>query len=180
MVDWYHRLLTATARRRLLVDLHGAYHPTGLTRTYPHFVTQEGVLGAEYNKWSRRITATHNVTLPYTRMLLGPMDYTPGGFRNDTPQAFEPRFILPTVMTTRAHGLAMFVVYESPLTVVADTPDAYRDQPETAFIAQTRFLSGDIGQSIVLARRKGGDWYLGAMTNEQGRKVRVPLSFLGE
>jgi len=187
MVDWYHRLLAATARRQLLVDLHGAYHPTGLTRTYPHFLTQEGVLGAEYNKWSRRITATHNVTLPYTRMLLGPMDYTPGGFRNVTPQAFEPRFILPSVMTTRAHGLAMFVVYESPLTVVADTPDAYRGQPETAFISQvpttwdeTRFLSGEIGQSIVLARRKGADWYIGAMTNEDGRRARVPLAFLGE
>jgi alpha-glucosidase len=187
MVDWFHRLLTATAKRRLLVDLHGAYHPTGLTRTYPHFLTQEGVLGAEYNKWSRRITATHNVTLPYTRMLLGPIDYTPGGFRNVAPADFAPQFILPKVMTTRAHGLAMFVVYESPLTVVADTPDAYRGQPETAFISQvpttwdeTRFLSGEIGQSIVLARRKGDDWYVGAMTNEQGRKVRVPLGFLGE
>ncbi|MGZ9098789.1 MAG: glycoside hydrolase family 97 protein [Brevundimonas sp.] len=186
MVDWYHRLLSQAAEHRLLVDLHGAYHPTGLTRTYPNFVTQEGVLGAEYNKWSARVTASHNVTLPYTRMLVGPMDYTPGGFRNVAPEAFSSRFILPTVMTTRAHGLAMFVVYESPLTVVADTPDAYRDQPETAFIAgvpttwdETRFLDGEIGQSIVLARRKGGDWYLGAMTNEQGRRVSVPLAFLG-
>lgn len=187
MVDWYHRLLSQAAEHRLLIDLHGAYHPTGLTRTYPNFVTQEGVLGAEYNKWSSRVTASHNVTLPYTRMLLGPMDYTPGGFRNVAQDAFSSRFVLPTVMTTRAHGLAMFVVYESPLTVVADTPDAYRDQPETAFIAgvpttwdETRFLDGEIGQSIVLARRKGGDWYLGAMTNEQGRRVRVPLGFLGE
>ncbi|RZJ20862.1 MAG: glycoside hydrolase family 97 protein, partial [Brevundimonas sp.] len=161
-------------------------HPTGLARTYPNFLTQEGVLGAEYNKWSSRVTATHNVTLPYTRMLVGPIDYTPGGFRNVTPEAFQHRFLLPTVMTTRAHGLAMFVVYDSPLTVVADTPDAYAGQPETTFIAQvptvwdeTRFISGEIGQSVVLARRSGRDWYIGAMTNEDGRTVAVPLDFLG-
>ena len=89
-------------------------------------------------------------------------------------------------MTTRAHGLAMFVVYESPLQTVADTPDAYAGQPETAFIAQvpttwdeTRFIDGEIGQSIVLARRKGRDWYVGAMTNAEGRTVSLPLDFLG-
>jgi len=119
-------------------------------------------------------------------MLVGPMDYTPGGFRNQTPETFQWRFFLPTVMTTRAHGLAMFVVYESPLQTVADTPDAYAGQPETAFIGQvpttwdeTRFLSGEIGQSIVLARRKGRDWYVGAMTNADGRAVSLPLDFLG-
>lgn len=186
MVDWYHRLLSQAAARHLMVNLHGAFHPTGLTRTYPNYVTQEGVLGAENNKWSRRITAGHNVTLAYTRMLLGPMDYTPGGFDNQTPETFRDRFLLPTVMTTRAHGLAMFVVYESPLQTVADTPDAYAGQPETAFIGQvpttwdeTRFLSGEIGQSIVLARRKGRDWYVGAMTDETGRTVSLPLDFLG-
>ena len=186
MVDWFHRLLSQAAEHRLLVDLHGAYHPTGLTRTWPNFLTQEGVLGAEYNKWSSRITATHNVTLPYTRMLIGPMDYTPGGFRNVAPEDFQSRFILPTVMTTRAHGLAMFVIYDSPLTVVADTPDAYAGQPEMAFISavpttwdETRFIAGEIGQSIVLARRKGRDWYVGAMTNEEARRVSVPLEFLG-
>lgn len=186
MVDWYHRLLSQAGRRHLMVNLHGAFHPVGLTRTYPNFITQEGVLGAENNKWSSRITAGHNVTLAYTRMLVGPMDYTPGGFRNQTPETFSWRFLLPTVMTTRAHGLAMFVVYESPLQTVADTPDAYAGQPETAFISQvpttwdeTRFLSGEIGQSIVLARRKGRDWYVGAMTNADERTVTLPLDFLG-
>jgi len=186
IVDWYHRLLEQAARRHLMVNLHGAFHPAGMTRTYPNFITQEGVLGAENNKWSSRITADHNVTLAYTRMLVGPMDYTPGGFRNQTPETFQWRFFLPTVMTTRAHGLAMFVVYESPLQTVADTPDAYAGQPETAFIGQvpttwdeTRFLSGEIGQSIVLARRKGRDWYVGAMTNADGRAVSLPLDFLG-
>jgi len=186
MVHYYHRLLTKAGEHRLMVDLHGAYHPTGLIRTYPHYLTQEGVLGAEYNKWSRRITATHNVTLPYTRMLLGPMDYTPGGFRNVPPDAFKPRNDLPFVQTTRGQALAMYVVYDSPFGLVSDSPDTYRDSPAGLdFVSaapttwdETRFISGEIGQSIVLARRKGADWWIGAMTNEAGRTVKVPLDFL--
>ena len=186
MVGFYHRLLRAAARHHLLVDLHGAYRPTGLIRTFPNFLTQEGVLGAEYNKWSRRITARHNVTLPFTRMLLGPMDYTPGGFRNVAPADFSPRNIDPMVMTTRAHGLAMYVVYDSPFQSVADSPDAYRGQAGFDFIRavpaawdETRFLSGRIGEHVVIARRSGRDWYVGAMTNEEQRQIQVPLDFLG-
>ena len=85
MIDYYHKLMRKAAEHKLLVDMHGAYPPTGLNRTYPNYLTQEGIMGAEYNKWSRRVTATHNVSLAYTRMLLGPVDYTPGGFRNATP-----------------------------------------------------------------------------------------------
>lgn len=188
MVDFYHRLLTKAGEHRLMVDLHGAYRPTGLVRTYPHYVTQEGVLGAEYNKWSKRITATHNVTLPFTRMLLGPMDYTPGGFRNVAPEDFKSQFILPTVQTTRGQALAMYVVYDSPLTMVSDSPLTYAASPAGLdFISavptswdETRVLSGEIGQSIVMARRKGAQWWVGAMTNETGRTVKVPLSFLGD
>lgn len=188
IVDYYHRLLTKAGQHHLMVDLHGAYRPTGLTRTYPHYVTQEGVLGAEYNKWSARITATHNVTLPFTRMLLGPMDYTPGGFRNVTPQAFKNQFSLPTVQTTRGQALAMYVVYDSPLSMVSDSPVTYAASPAGLdFISaaptswdETRVLSGEIGQSIVMARRKGREWWVGAMTNEDGRAVKVPLGFLGE
>lgn len=187
IVDYYHRLLTKAGQHRLMVDLHGAYRPTGLTRTYPHYVTQEGVLGAEYNKWSRRITATHNVTLPFTRMLLGPMDYTPGGFRNVAPKDFKDQFILPTVQTTRGQALAMYVVYDSPLSMVSDSPITYAASPAGLdFISavptswdETRVLSGEIGQSIVIARRKGDDWWVGAMTNETGRTVKAPLGFLG-
>ena len=186
MVDWYHRVLKRAAEHKLLVNFHGAYHPTGLVRTYPHYLTQEGVLGAEYNKWSRRVTAGHNVTLAYTRMLIGPMDYTPGGFRNRTPQDFVIRNAPPYVMTTRGQQLAMYVVYESPFGVVADTPDAYREGAGLDFLSkvpvtwdETRFLMGDIGEYVVLARRKGRDWYVGAMTNEQGRTVELPLDFLG-
>lgn len=187
MVDFYHRLLTKAGEHHLMVDLHGAYRPTGLIRTYPHYVTQEGVMGAEFNKWSGRITATHNVTLPFTRMLLGPMDYTPGGFRNVSPQAFKNQFILPTVQTTRGQALAMYVVFDSPLSMVSDSPVTYAASPAGLdFISavptswdESRVLSGEIGQFIVLARRKGADWYVGAMSNETGRTVKVPLGFLG-
>ena len=186
MVDWYHRVLSKAAKHKLLVNFHGAYHPTGLIRTYPNYLTQEGVLGAEYNKWSRRVTARHNLTLPFTRMLLGPMDYTPGGFRNRTPDDFVIRSAPPYVMTTRGQALAMYVVYESPFGVVADTPDAYREGPGLDFISlvptiwdETRAIAGDIGEYVVLARRKGKDWYVGAMTNETGRTMELPLGFLG-
>jgi alpha-glucosidase len=187
IVDFYHRLLTKAGQHRLMVDLHGAYRPTGLTRTYPHFVTQEGVMGAEYNKWSRRVTATHNVTLPFTRMLLGPMDYTPGGFKNVRPDAFKNQFVLPTVQTTRGQALAMYVVYDSPLSMVSDSPIVYAASPAGLdFVSavpttwdETRVLSGEIGQSIVIARRKGAEWWVGAMTNEAGRTVKVSLAFLG-
>lgn len=186
MIDFYHRLAAATARHRLLLDLHGSTHPWGMARTWPQFLTQEGVLGAEYNKWTRRITARHNLTLPYTRMLLGPMDYTPGGFRNRTPDNFAIRDKGPEVQTTRGQGLAMYVVYESPLQSVADSPDAYRGQPGLDFIErvpatwdETRFLAGKIGESVAIARRKGSRWFVGAMTVDP-RTMRLPLDFLGQ
>ncbi|MET0265226.1 MAG: glycoside hydrolase family 97 protein, partial [Duganella sp.] len=192
MVDWYHKVLSSAARHKLMVNLHGAYPPDGLNRTWPNYITQEGVLGAENNKWSARITATHNVTLPFTRMILGPMDYTPGGFRNATRAGFTARNHEPMVLTTRGQALAMYVVYDSPLQMVADAPAAYRSADGTRwadgaeFIRdvptswdETRILAGDIGQYIVSARRKGDTWYLGAMTNESGRTLKVPLAFLG-
>lgn len=185
MVAFFHRVLKTAAAHHLLVDLHGAYKPTGLARTYPNYITQEGVMGAEYNKWSVRVTATHNLTLPFTRMLLGPMDYTPGGFRNVARRDFKIRNTGPEVMTTRAQQLAMYVVYESPFACVSDAPQAYRKQPGAEFIKtvpsswdETRVIAGDIGQYVVVARRHGQDWYIGAMTNEQGREIRVPLDFL--
>jgi alpha-glucosidase len=193
MVAFYHRVLAGAARHHLMVDLHGAYPPDGLARTYPNFVTQEGVMGAEYNKWSARVTATHNVTLPFTRMLLGPMDYTPGGFRAATPAGFaeKMRDKKPYVQTTRGQALAMYVVYDSPVSMVADSPDAYVNPDGSLAVGvdflervptswdETRVLTGEIGQYIVTARRKGNTWYIGAMTNEAGRKLTVPLDFLG-
>ena len=187
MVNWDSQLLAAAARHRLMVNLHGAFAPRGLTRTFPNFVTQEGVLGAEYNKWTGRITAEHNVMLAYTRGMLGPMDYTPGGFRNMTPAAFTVQSTLPNVQTTRAHGLAMYVAYLSPVGMVSDSPDTYAASPAGLdFIRQvptswdeTRFLAGEVGEWIAVARRKGADWYVGVMNGAEGRDVALPLAELG-
>jgi alpha-glucosidase len=185
MVDYYHRVMSKAAAHKLMVNMHGAYPPTGLSRTYPNYLTQEGVLGAEYNKWSKRVTATHNVTLAYTRNLLGAMDYTPGGFRNVTPAEFKPVNSPPLVQTTRGQALAMYVVYDSPLQMVSDSPDAYENAAGFDFIKavptmweETRFIEGEIAQYIVVARRKGSEWYVGAINNEQARTVELPLNFL--
>jgi alpha-glucosidase len=185
MVAFYQRAAAATAQRHLLLDLHGAYVPAGLERSYPNFITQEGVLGAEWNKMDRRVTPQHNLMLPYTRMLAGPMDYTPGGFRNATPQTFDVRAVLPQTQTTRGQALAMYVVFDSPLQMVSDDPDAYRDAPGFDFIRrvptawdETRFIDGEPGRDIVLARRQGRTWYLGAMAAGEARTERVPLRFL--
>ena len=187
MVDYYHKLMAKAAGHKLLVDMHGAYPPAGLNRTFPNYLTQEGIMGAEYNKWSRRVTATHNVSLAYTRMLLGPLDYTPGGFRNATPATFEVVNSPPQVQTTRGHGLAMFVVFESPFQMVADSPDIYENAAGFDFVKavptvwdETRFLAGDIDEYVAVARRKGRDWYIGAMNTEQPREISLPLAFVGE
>lgn len=192
IMPYYHRLLAKAGQHRLMVNLHGAFPPAGLSRTYPHYVTQEGVLGAENNKWSERITARHNITLAYTRGLLGPLDYTPGGFRHVTPQQFpaKQKYLDPVVMTTRGAALAMYVVYESGVQMVSDSPPAYRKADGSwedgvdflkavpATWDETRFLQGDIGEYVVVARRSGEDWYIGAMS-DRARTIELPLDFLG-
>ncbi len=186
VVAFYQRVAEATAKRHLLLDLHGAYVPAGLQRTYPNFITQEGVKGAEWNKMTNTITPAHNLMLPYTRMLAGPMDYTPGGFNNGTPSTFAVREVNPMTQTTRGQALAMYVVYDSPLQMVSDDPEAYRGAAGFDFIQrvptawdETRFVSGEPGRDIVLARRNGANWYVGAMTAaDKAGAASVPLRFL--
>lgn len=186
MVNWYKTVAQKAAERQLMVDFHGAFRPDGLRRTYPNVLTREGVMGAEYNKWSARETPVHNTTLPFTRMLAGPMDYTPGGFDNVTKADFEARNIGPSVMGTRVHQLALFVVFESPFQMVADHPAAYDGQKEMAFLDavpttwdETRVLNGRPARFITIARRKGREWYIGSITNWDPRELEIPLSFLG-
>ena len=184
MVDWYHRIIKAAADHHLLIDLHGAYKPDGISRTYPNILTREGVMGEEYSKFSNRITPEHNVTLPFTRMLAGPMDYTPGGFINVTPDAFRQG--TPTeVKNTRAVELSKFVIYESPFTVYCDAPEHITGQPGADFLRHvktvwddTKVLAGYPGKYIVVARRSGGSWFIGAMTNEEARDITLNLDFL--
>lgn len=187
MVNFYHRVARLAARHHLLVDFHGAYKPTGVSRTYPNLITREGVLGNEYNKWSARVTPEHNVTIPFTRGMLGEMDYTPGGFRNKTVDTFRPVNTAPFVMGTRVHQLAMFVVYESAFGVAADSPYNYHTSPAGLdFLKQvpttwddTRVLQGYPGDFITVARKSGDAWYVASMSDERARNLELDLSFLG-
>jgi len=185
-VQWVVELLECAARHHLMVDLHGFYKPTGLARTYPHFLTQEGVLGNEYNKLpGKQCDTRHTITLPFTRGLLGPMDFTPGGFLNRS--AAEFKVASPAeVMGTRARQLAETVVYFSPLVVLCDSPANYRGQPGVEFLRalptvwdETVVLSAEVAGHVVIARRSGSRWYLAAMNGETPLTLRVPLRFLG-
>jgi alpha-glucosidase len=185
-VQWIVELLQCAARHHLMVDLHGVYKPTGLARTYPNFITQEGVLGNEYNKLpGNQCDTRHTVTLPFTRGLLGPMDFTPGGFLNRTVADFK--IASPAeVIGTRARQLAETVVYFSPFLVLCDSPANYRGQPGVEFFRglptvwdETVVLSADVAQHVVIARRSGARWYVAAMNGETPLTLRVPLKFLG-
>jgi len=186
MVNFYERTVRKAAEHRLTVDFHGAYKPTGLRRTYPNLLTREGIMGLEYSKWSYRITPEHDVVLAFTRLLAGPADYTPGGFRNATREQFKPVMVEPMTQGTRAHELAKYVVYESPLVMVSDHPEAYEGQSGFEFIERvptvwddTKVLSGEPPRFVTIARQKNNVWYVGAMTNWNGRDLEIPLSFLG-
>jgi len=184
IVNWYEEIVTLAARHHLMVDFHGAFEPTGLRVTWPNLLTREGVLGNEYNKFSTRVTPLHKLTLPFTRMLAGPMDYTPGGFLNRSPSEWKQT--TPTqVMGSRAQELALFVVYWSPLTCVTDDPVNYKGQPGLDFLRvvptvwdETKVLDGVVGEHIVMARRQGKQWFVGGMTGEKSYDYHLPLSFL--
>jgi alpha-glucosidase len=194
MVNWYEKVLKKAAEHRLAVVFHGSYKPTGLRRTLPNLLTREGVLGNEYNKTTQRITPEHNLNIPYTRMLAGPMDYTPGGFRHKRSNDFQIQpgpgrwqKTPPFVMGTRCHQLAMLVVYESPLQILCDSPYNYKNQPGTDFLKlvpttwdETRVLDGYPGDFIVVARRKYDIWYVAGMTGMEKRHVEFGLGFMDQ
>jgi alpha-glucosidase len=175
------------ADHHLTVSLHGASKPTGLRRTYPNLLTTEAVLNLEYNKWDAQgVPPDHEVTVPFIRMLAGPLDFHQGGFRHVWPRDFTPRNIAPVVKGTRARTLASYVVFENYLPMVADYPSAYRHQQGLEFLRQvpttwdeTRVLNGMPGQYITVARRRGTQWYVGSMTDASPRQLTIPLDFLG-
>jgi alpha-glucosidase len=186
-IEFYYRAARLAAEHHLMLDFHGATKPWGLERTYPNVLGYEAVLGMEQSKGGARDNPDHRVTIPFTRMLAGPMDYTPGGFDNVTRDAFEPRSIRPMVMGTRAQQLAMYAVYQAPFQMVSDAPKAYEDQPAFEFIRhvpatwdETKVLAGRPGEFVTMARRNGSDWYLGSMTNWEAREADIPLAFLGK
>ena len=186
-IEFYYTAAQKAAQYHLMLDIHGSTKPSGIGRTYPNLLSYEGVLGMEQSKAGCRDNPENQVTLPFTRMLAGPMDYTPGGFDNVTKTKFEPRMGQPMVMGTRAHDLAMYVVYETPFQMVSDHPDAYEGQTSFQFIKdvpvvwdETKVLNGLPGKYITIARRYGDQWFLGSMTNWASRQITIPLSFLGD
>ena len=186
LMNFYHNLSRETAKRKMLVDFHGAQKPASLTRTWPNLISTEGVRGLEWSKWSAETDPPHTVTLPFTRMFLGPMDFTPGAMINAQKASFAAIHERPMSLGTRCHQLAMYVVYESPLQMLADSPSNYLREPEMMeFLKpvpsewdESKALDGKIAEYVVVARRNGRDWYVGAMTNWTPRELEVDLSFL--
>ncbi|WP_221029024.1 glycoside hydrolase family 97 protein [Actomonas aquatica] len=187
MVEFYHETARAAAERHLLVDYHGSFKPSGLRRAYPNVISYEGVKGNENNKWSSDITPTHNVTLPFIRMAVGPMDYTPGAMVNTHLRDHRVSHFRPMGIGTRAHEIAKYVVFESPLQMYCDSPSLYLKEAESiAFMTriptvwdETKPLHASVGHYAVIARRSGDTWFIGAMTDEEPRDIEVDLSFLG-
>jgi alpha-glucosidase len=185
-VDFYYRVAQKAAEHHLMVDFHGSTKPSGIERTFPNIMGYEGVLGMEQSKAGSRDNPDSHVTLPFTRMLAGPMDYTPGSFHNVTRDEFAPQMQSPITMGTRAHTLAMYAVYQAAIQMVADWPRSYEGQPAFEFIRdipatwdETRVLNGRPGEFITIVRRHGKDWFLGSLTNWNARQLDLPLDFLG-
>jgi alpha-glucosidase len=186
LINYYNKVSYETAKRKMLVDFHGDQKPAVMTRTWPNLISTEGVRGLEWDKWSAETDPLHGVTLPFTRMFLGPMDFTPGAMLNAQKESFAAIHNRPMSLGTRCHQLAMYVVYESPLQMLSDSPSNYLREPQMMeFLApvpsewdETKVLDGKIAEYVVVARRSGRDWYVGAMTNWTPRELDIDLSFL--
>ncbi len=187
MVLMQEEMLQKAAAHHLHVQFHGAYKPTGLQRTYPNEFTREGTLNYEVNKWAKRITPSHDLNIAFARVIAGSTDYHLGGFRAVTDSAFHVQYTKPLMRGTRAHMLAMYVVLENYLGMVCDFPAAYEGQQGFEFIQQvpttwdqTRVLNADLHHYLFVARRKGTDWFVGGINNEEPREISVAMDFLGE
>jgi alpha-glucosidase len=186
MVEFYEAVAKKAAEKKMVVNFHGAYKPAGLRRKYPNVLTREALIEFEYNGWTAHDNPEHHNLLPYIRMVTGPMDYIPGTMRNTTKDNFRPVGDYPMGQGTRAHALALFVILNSPMTMLPDSPsDYYREKECTGFLAkipvewnETRLLKGEIAKYTVLARRSGSDWYIGAITNWDSRTVEINTNFL--
>ncbi|MDR0733816.1 MAG: glycoside hydrolase family 97 protein [Dysgonamonadaceae bacterium] len=190
MVDFHHRAAQMGAKYKLLIDFHGTYKPTGLQRTYPNVINFEAVNGLEQLKWSSRELdqITYDVTFPFIRQVAGPVDYTQGAMRNASRSAYYPAYSEPMSQGTRCRQLAEYIIFESPLNMLCDSPSNYMDEEEcTEFIASaptvwdnTIALNGEIGEYITIARQKGNEWYVGSLTNWDARTLELDLTFLGD
>lgn len=190
MTAFHHRAASTAAKYKLIVDFHGTYKPVGLSRTYPNVVNYEGVHGLEQMKWCPASVdqVTYDVTVPYIRMMAGSIDYTQGAMRNASMYNYRPVNNEPMSQGTRCRQLAQYVIFDSPLNMLCDSPSSYMREKECLdFIAgvptvwdETRGISGEVGKYIALARRSGNDWYVGAMTDWSSRELVLDLTFLPE
>ena len=190
MVDFHRRAAETAAKYHMMVDFHGTYKPVGLSRTYPNVINYEGVHGLETMKWSDASVdqVTYDVTVPYIRMMAGPMDYTQGAMRNATRGNYHPVYNEPMSQGTRCRQLSQYVVFDSPLNMLCDSPSNYmREQECLKFIAEiptvwdeTKGLCGEVGKYIAMARRSGDVWYVGGMTDWSERTLTLDLNFLPE
>jgi len=188
LINYYHKVSRETSKRKMLVDFHGDQKPATMTRTWPNLISTEGVRGMEWDKWSAETDPKHSATLPFTRMFLGPMDYTPGAMLNAQKINFAPIFNRPMSLGTRCQQLALYVIYESPLQMLSDSPSNYLREPEMMdFLGpvpsvwdDTKVLTGKISEYVAVARRSGRDWYVGAMTDWTPRDLEIDFSFLPE
>ncbi|HEY8660139.1 MAG TPA: glycoside hydrolase family 97 protein [Hanamia sp.] len=189
MVSSLYVIAKKAAENKMIVDYHGMFKPTGLQRTYPNVINFEGVKGMENVKWTPNDDVPrYDVTIPFIRMIAGPMDYTPGAMRNATKSGFRPINSMPMSQGTRCHQMAMYVVFEAPLQMLSDNPTAYMKEQEcTDFIAKvptvfdnTVALAGDVGEYVAIAREKNNVWFAGAMTNWNERDIEIDFSFLGK
>jgi alpha-glucosidase len=184
-IDFCYKAAELAAKHHLMVDFHGSTMPSGIHRTWPNVLGCESVLGMEQSKAGSRDNPDHHVMLPFTRMLGGLMDCTAGAFDNVTKEEFQPRMVRPIVLGTRVHQLAMYAAYEVPIQMVSDAPQAYEGVAAFEFIKscpsswdETRVLNGVPGEYVTIARRKGGEWFLGSMTDWHSRQIEIPLTFL--
>ena len=187
MVNSVYDIAQKAANHKLIIDFHGMYKPTGIQRTYPNILNFEGVKGLENNKWTANDDVPlYDTTIPFIRMMAGPMDYTPGAMRNATKSEFKPSHSTPMSQGTRCHQLALYTIFEAPLQMMADSPTAFmKEQESTDFIAkvpttfdETVALDGEVGKYVSIARKKDNIWYLGAISNWDSRDITIDFSFL--
>lgn len=186
MVNIYEEVLLSAAKHHLHLQFHGAFKPSGLHRTFPNEFTREATYNYETNKWNATgLSPDHDINIPFTRMLAGATDYHLGGFRAVPPEKFKTQQSRPLMIGTRCHMLGMYVVLESYLGMVCDYPGAYIGQPGFEFIQQvptswdeTKVIDAKVGGYIVIARRKGNDWFVGCINNNEARIIEMPFEFL--
>ena len=189
MISSSYQMAAIAAKHKLLLDFHGMFPPQGLQVTYPNVVNFEGVRGMEWSKWSAdERVPQHEVSLPFIRMMAGPMDYTPGAMRNATKGNAKANHSFPMSQGTRCHQMAMYVAYDAPLQMLADNPTIYSKEQEcTNFIAkvpttfnETIALDGKVGEYVCIAKKANSNWYLGAINNWDARELSVDFSFLAK